>query len=129
MKRTHPENGYESPRSPDGEDGFFGNDTGNGTHKAGERRRAGRSGQAFLGGRSPKTQDHVGRNEANLGREEATETKKVGLRDRLGCYTWTWFTMTMATGGIASVLHSSNRQQCLPSIASDYLQFLIDLNG
>jgi hypothetical protein len=129
MKRTAPENGYESPRSPDCEEGFFGNDMGNGTHKAGERRRAGRNGQAFVGGQGPETQDRVGKNDADLGREEERETKKVGIRDRLGCYTWTWFTMTMATGGIANVLHSSNRQQCLPSIASDYLQFLIDLNG
>ncbi|KAJ1338427.1 Voltage-dependent anion channel [Microdochium nivale] len=31
---------------------------------------------------------------------------KVGLRDRICCYQWTWFTMTMATGGVSSVLHS-----------------------
>ncbi|KAL2019111.1 hypothetical protein VTK56DRAFT_10062 [Thermocarpiscus australiensis] len=35
-----------------------------------------------------------------------TGQRKVGLRERIGCYQWTWFTMTMATGGIANVLHS-----------------------
>ncbi|KAI2610741.1 voltage-dependent anion channel [Hypoxylon fragiforme] len=31
---------------------------------------------------------------------------KIGIRDRICCHQWTWFTMTMATGGIANVLHS-----------------------
>lgn len=31
---------------------------------------------------------------------------KVSVRDRIGCLTWTWFTLTMATGGIANVLYS-----------------------
>ncbi|KAH7040221.1 voltage-dependent anion channel-domain-containing protein [Microdochium trichocladiopsis] len=31
---------------------------------------------------------------------------KVSLRDRICCYQWTWFTMTMATGGIANALHA-----------------------
>ncbi|KAK3683819.1 voltage-dependent anion channel-domain-containing protein [Podospora appendiculata] len=31
---------------------------------------------------------------------------KVGIRDRIGCYRWTWFTMTMATGGVANLLYS-----------------------
>ncbi|KAI1135867.1 voltage-dependent anion channel-domain-containing protein [Hypoxylon sp. FL0543] len=32
--------------------------------------------------------------------------KKIGIRDRICCHQWTWFTMTMATGGVANVLHS-----------------------
>ena len=31
---------------------------------------------------------------------------RVTLRDRIACYQWTYFTMTMATGGIANVLHA-----------------------
>jgi len=38
--------------------------------------------------------------------DELAISKIVGIRDRVGCYTWTWFTMSMATGGIANVLHA-----------------------
>ncbi|KAK7746858.1 hypothetical protein SLS53_002046 [Cytospora paraplurivora] len=31
----------------------------------------------------------------------------VGIKDRVACFQWTWFTSTMATGGIANVLASS----------------------
>ncbi|TGO57698.1 hypothetical protein BCON_0063g00410 [Botryotinia convoluta] len=37
---------------------------------------------------------------------EDTVVAKVSIRDRIGCITWTWFTLTMATGGIANVLYS-----------------------
>ncbi|KAF7882799.1 uncharacterized protein EAF02_006162 [Botrytis sinoallii] len=37
---------------------------------------------------------------------EDTAVAKVSIRDRIGCVTWTWFTLTMATGGIANVLYS-----------------------
>ncbi|KAI9642991.1 hypothetical protein NHQ30_008725 [Ciborinia camelliae] len=36
-----------------------------------------------------------------------TAVAKVGIRDRVGCTTWAWFTLTMATGGIANVLYST----------------------
>ncbi|KAJ9132646.1 C4-dicarboxylate transporter malic acid transporter [Pleurostoma richardsiae] len=31
---------------------------------------------------------------------------RVGIKDRIACFQWTWFTMTMATGGVGSVLWS-----------------------
>jgi hypothetical protein len=31
---------------------------------------------------------------------------KIGFRGRIRHFTWTWFTMTMATGGIANVLYT-----------------------
>ncbi|KAK2605908.1 hypothetical protein QQS21_003634 [Conoideocrella luteorostrata] len=39
--------------------------------------------------------------------EKLVPTGKVTLKDRVACYQWTYFTMTMATGGIANVLHAS----------------------
>jgi len=35
-----------------------------------------------------------------------TNRRKVSIKDRICCYQWTWFTMTMATGGVANVLYS-----------------------
>ncbi|KAF2457916.1 voltage-dependent anion channel-domain-containing protein [Lineolata rhizophorae] len=32
--------------------------------------------------------------------------KKLGFKERIRHFTWTWFTMSMATGGIANVLYS-----------------------
>ncbi|KFH41611.1 Malic acid transport protein-like protein [Hapsidospora chrysogenum ATCC 11550] len=32
--------------------------------------------------------------------------RKIGIKDRIACYRWTYFTMTMATGGVANVLFS-----------------------
>lgn len=34
------------------------------------------------------------------------ETHTVSVRDRIACFQWTWFTSTMATGGIANVIAS-----------------------
>ncbi|KAL9489462.1 hypothetical protein ACSS6W_001739 [Trichoderma asperelloides] len=40
-----------------------------------------------------------------LDKENQAMPRRVGLRDRIACYQWTFFTMTMATGGVSSVLH------------------------
>lgn len=37
---------------------------------------------------------------------QTSPSGKVSLRDRIACHQWTWFAMTMATGGLANVLHS-----------------------
>lgn len=34
------------------------------------------------------------------------ETQPVSIKDRIACFRWTWFTSTMATGGIANVIAS-----------------------
>ncbi|KAK3315028.1 voltage-dependent anion channel-domain-containing protein [Apodospora peruviana] len=41
-----------------------------------------------------------------VARTKNMSSLKVGLRDRIGCYQWTWFTMNMATGGVANLLFS-----------------------
>ncbi|KAM5360040.1 hypothetical protein ACJZ2D_014032 [Fusarium nematophilum] len=38
--------------------------------------------------------------------EKAPLSRKVGIRDRIACYQWTYFTMTMSTGGVANIIHS-----------------------
>jgi hypothetical protein len=107
MRTTLPENGYESPRGPDTPTTIHGN----GTHRHGERRRAGigGSGEAQIGLDHPQSQAYLHsklRDHQESG-DEKVQSRKVGFRGRIGCYTWTWFTMTMATGGIANVLHAS----------------------
>ncbi|ETS06613.1 hypothetical protein M419DRAFT_68750 [Trichoderma reesei RUT C-30] len=37
--------------------------------------------------------------------EKSSVHRQVGLKDRIACYQWQFFTMTMATGGVASALH------------------------
>jgi hypothetical protein len=108
MRQNLPENGYESPRSPD-DDILFGQ----GILHSEERRRVGRT-------KSSDNHDEVESPESRAqyyggmgtmqhkSDEEGGEKTKAGFRARVGCFTWTWFTMTMATGGIANVLHSSN---------------------
>jgi hypothetical protein len=57
---------------------------------------------------NPQTEGQASRM-AVLGQQsdEDCMEKRYGIRDRVGCFTWTWFTITMATGGIANVLHAS----------------------
>ncbi|KAB5586079.1 voltage-dependent anion channel-domain-containing protein [Coniochaeta sp. 2T2.1] len=59
--------------------------------------------EQVLEGQEPEHHSHASLNDLVLG---ARKVKNVGIRDRVACVQWTWFTMTMATGGIANVLAS-----------------------
>ncbi|TVY75873.1 Malic acid transport protein [Lachnellula suecica] len=107
MRIIIPENGYESPQCP----GTPGNGNGNGKHRRMNGDTAG-NGNGFSGGQigldNPQSQAYI-QSRLRIEREDGDEkarTRKIGFRDRVSCYTWTWFTMTMATGGIANVLHA-----------------------
>ena len=125
MRLILPENGYESPRSPD-DDILFGQGI-----PCGERRRLGRTKSSDR--RDDGQERFVSRVHLNEKREfdrqksddEEVEQSKVGFRVRIGCFTWTWFTMTMATGGIANVLHSSKyNPSTLTKLCSNTPQYL-----
>lgn len=61
---------------------------------------------------------------------EDAAVAKVSIRDRIGCVTWTWFTLTMATGGIANVLYSSMSIDTITfETGSNILQSHIDRIG
>ncbi|GAW20805.1 hypothetical protein ANO14919_103160 [Xylariales sp. No.14919] len=42
----------------------------------------------------------------SIARKESGRGGKITIRDRICCYQWTWFTMNMATGGVANVISS-----------------------
>lgn len=60
----------------------------------------------------------AGNDGANGVEEDEVEARKENLsfRERIRHFTWTWFTMTMATGGIANVLYSG---MCTPVLLFD----------
>lgn len=108
-----PENGYESPRNPaDGQLHVCDIHEHNGGEE--ERRRTGfegNSNEIFVHGANTRAEP-IPRVRSGADVEtglKAQSVRKIRLRDRIGSYTWTCFTMTMATGGIASILHGGKQ--------------------
>lgn len=66
------------------------------------------------GAKTPPPSAGLFSNLANLSRIELS-LERLHWRERIRHYTWTFFTMTMATGGIANVLYAGNlarRRNC-----------------
>lgn len=127
MVKILPENGYESPApsplpsplsSPRGSEIFFGG--ARQTKKERPRHRLAYTGNGIEDPsevESKEAQEDTMNEDSDANQQLEPDQKTpraVGLRDRVGCYTWTWFTMTMATGGIANVLHSSRIPHIYP---------------
>lgn len=100
--------GYESPSEL--EDGYITPDPTH--HRPGLPGAA--SGPAWLNSSTSRRQNAGGNNSSQeasmddiLNKGRNLSKRKVSLRDRISCYQWTWFAMTMATGGVANVLYSS----------------------
>ena len=53
---------------------------------------------------------------AEEGGEDEGDSRGLGFRQRIRHFTWTWFTMTMATGGIANVLYTGKQPFSPPCI-------------
>ena len=86
--------------SDDGDDGSVGD----------EDRRGSRSSDAEVLGTGGRERDgHGDGGEVLEEKAEAGElgaVVKLSFKERIRHFTWTWFTMTMATGGIANVLYT-----------------------
>jgi hypothetical protein len=131
MMKIVPENGYESPLSsqtPENSGFFFG------ISDAERRRNPGSfscdSGEDTRVDDASEIQNTSPQNEqVDLESGDASAQRHIGIRDRVGCLTWTWFTLTMATGGIANVLHSSKELNIPTRFFSDNEQFHIVLTG
>jgi hypothetical protein len=81
-----------------------------------EKEAAEKSGSGDAGDRGVEEDEREKRKERRAG-AAGRGTMKLSFRERIRHFTWTWFTMTMATGGIANVLYtgtfpSSPRLSC-----------------
>jgi hypothetical protein len=80
MRAIVPENSYESPGEfpEQGRHGYFSGGS--------EETHVGSTGTSDANG-------DLGRMRSALEGKNAHATRKVAIRDRIGCHTWTWFTM------------------------------------
>jgi hypothetical protein len=68
------------------------------------------------------------RREGAGGRDDPGEVNtktKIGFRGRIRHFTWTWFTMTMATGGISNVLYTGEWLAC--AVVLDFLPLYLHI--